>query len=57
MKKKIYTIPQVVVYRMEMQKTLATSDFHSIVNDPTDEIDAEEALSREILWEEESEVF
>lgn len=52
MKKKIYTMPQMVVYRMEVQKTLATSGFQSVVNDPTDEIDAEDALSRESLWEE-----
>ena len=29
---------------MEMQKTLAASQFHSGVNDPTDEVDAEDAL-------------
>lgn len=29
---------------MEMQKTLAASQFQSGVNDPTDEVDAEDAL-------------
>lgn len=50
MKKKIYTIPQVEVYKMEIQKTLAASQFQSGVNDPTDEVDAEDALSREFIW-------
>ena len=44
MKKKIYTMPQVEVYKMEMQKTLAASQFQATVNDPTDEVDAEDAL-------------
>ena len=35
---------------MEMQRTLATSQFQSGVNDPTDEVDAEDALSREFSW-------
>ncbi len=52
MKKKIYTIPQVEVYKMEIQKTLAASQFQSAVNDPTDEVDAGNALSREYWWEE-----
>jgi hypothetical protein len=50
MKKKIYTIPQVEVYAMEMQKTLAASQFQTTVNGPTDEVDAEDALSREFSW-------
>ena len=52
MKKKIYTMPQVEVYKMEMQRTLATSQFQSGVNAPTDEVDAGNALSREFWWEE-----
>lgn len=44
MKKKTYKMPQVGVYRMEMQKTLAASQIQSIVNDPDEEVDAGNAL-------------
>lgn len=44
MKKKIYTVPQVEVFKMDIQRTLAASEFHTLVNDPTEEVDADDAL-------------
>ena len=51
MKKKKYMIPQVEVYKMEMQKTLAVSQIQSAVNNPDNEVDAGNALSRDTWWD------
>ncbi len=52
MKKRIYTLPQVEVIEMEIQQTLATSQIQATVNNPTDEVDAGNALSRGFDWDE-----
>ena len=46
MKKKIYTMPQTVVVKVEVQSPIVTSQFDVTVNDPIDEVDAGDALSR-----------
>jgi hypothetical protein len=54
MKRKLYIMPRTKVVKLEVQRLLASSQFDVPVNDPSNEIDAEEALSREdeLSWDE-----
>ena len=47
-------MPRTKVVKLEVQRLLASSQFDVPVNDPSNEIDAEEALSREdeLSWDE-----
>ena len=53
MEKKPYMVPQTDVVRIKIQGILTSSQFDVPVNDPNDEVDAGEALSRShhSLWE------
>lgn len=47
MNKKNYIIPQVEAFEMEIQRPLAASQIQTTVNDPLEEVNAEDALARE----------
>jgi hypothetical protein len=53
MEKKSYMMPQTSVVEIEIQELLAGSQYDVPVNDPSDEVDAGEALSRrrDSMWE------
>jgi hypothetical protein len=46
MEKKKYVIPQSVVVEISVQRLMTVSQFDAPVNDPSEEVNAEEALSR-----------
>lgn len=52
MEKKLYMVPQTNVVEIKRQRLLAESQFNIPVNNPDDEVDAGEALSRSAhpLW-------
>ena len=54
MEKKEYKMPRSVVVEIKVQQPLAESQFNAPVHDPSDEVDAEDALSREnrFSWDE-----
>lgn len=54
MKRELYIMPRTKVVKLEVQRLLASSQFDVPINDPSNEIDAEEALSREdeLSWDE-----
>lgn len=54
MEKKEYKMPRTVVVEIEVQRPLAESQFEAPVHDPSDEVDAGDALSREnkFFWDE-----
>jgi len=55
MRKRLYMMPQTDMVEINIQRLLAGSQFDVPVNNPDDEVDAGEALSRgnNSLWEEE----
>lgn len=57
MEKKLYMKPQTSVVEIEIQKLLTGSQYDVPVNDPDDEVDAGEALSRrrESMWDDDDE--
>lgn len=58
MEKKSYMMPQTSVVEIEIQKLLTGSQYDVPVNDPSDEVDAGEALSRRrrsSMWDEDDE--
>ncbi len=52
MEKKTYRTPHAIVVEIEMESPLAESQFDAPVHNPSDEVDAGDALSREdnYLW-------
>jgi hypothetical protein len=53
MRKRLYIVPQITMVRITTQHLLVESQFDISVNNPEEEVDAGEALSRKnILWEE-----
>ena len=54
MEKKYYIKPRTVVVEIEVLRPLATSQFNTSVNPPSDEVDASDALSRDnsFSWDE-----
>lgn len=57
MRKRLYMMPQTDMVEINIQRLLAGSQFDVPVNNPDDEVDAGEALSRgnHSIWDEDEE--